>query len=273
MVGARRRRASGTVLVALATLALVLIAAPAAHAAPPVFTKSFSPATIGPGSTSTLTFSITNGTEPAPVENLAFTDTLPAAVTIASPAGVTNTCDGVVSASAGGATISLSGGDVGVGATCTITVDVTASTPGTHTNTTGDLTSDAGNSGTASADLTVSTALPGFSKAFSPATVDLGERSTLTLTIDNSANASDVTTLVFTDGLPSGLEIADPAVASTDCENPSVPATLSAPPGGDTISLTSFGTAGFPALAAGATCTVVVDVMTIGGAAQGNSSG
>ena len=57
-------------------------------------------------------------------------------------------------------------------------------------NVSGDLTSSAGSSGTASADLTVATNRPGFSKSFSPATVPIGSRSRLTFTIDNTANGS-----------------------------------------------------------------------------------
>ena len=87
-------------------------------------------------------------------------------MSIASPAAVQNTCGGTVTAPDGGSTISLADGLVGGGAICTISVNVTSSTVGTHTNLTGDLTSNAGNSGTATADLNVVTTLPGFSKSF-----------------------------------------------------------------------------------------------------------
>ncbi len=272
MAGMARRSTTGILGAALATLALLLVGAPAALAAPPTFTKAFAPDVIGPGSTTTLTFSITNGTEPVPVENLAFTDTLPAGVTIAAAANATNTCDGTLSAPDGGTTITFTDGDVGVGVTCTITVDVTSATPGTHTNTTGDLTSAAGNSGTATDDLTVDATLPGFSKAFAPSTVDLGERSTLTLTIDNTAGASPLTAMSFTDTLPSGLEVADPADASTDCGTATVPAVLTAEAGSETIALTHLGTGGHPSVPAGGTCTVVVDVTTTAGGLLVNSS-
>ena len=115
--------------------------------AQPTFTKVFSPSTIGPGSVSTLTFTITNGTG-APVTDLAFTDVLPTSpgdVDVGMPANASTTCDdGVVTAPAGGGTISLSDGDLGDGETCTVTVDVTAGTAGTHTNTSGSLTSTPG---------------------------------------------------------------------------------------------------------------------------------
>ena len=45
----------------------------------------------------------------------------------------------------------------------------------------------------------------GFSKVFSPATVDPGEISRLTFTIDNSANAIAVGSIAFNDAFPFGL--------------------------------------------------------------------
>ncbi len=155
--------------------------------------KSFVPATIGPGSVTTLEFTISN--PGVAVGNLAFTDALPAGVSIATPANTTSTCGGTLSAPNGGPAISLSGGGVAAAGSCTITVDVTGGTVGVHTNLTGDLTADAGNSGTATDDLTVDAGLPGFTKSFAPSTVPFGGRSTLTFTIDNSANGSDLGTL------------------------------------------------------------------------------
>ena len=169
---------------------------------PPAFSKSFNLNQIGPGSVSTLTFTIDNSASADGVTDLEFTDNLPAGMTIATPANVTSTCGlGTVTAPDGGTTISYTGGTVGAFSFCTITVDVTSSTPGTHTNTTGDLESSSGNSGTASANLTVNADFPGFSKSFSPGSINFGERSTLTFTFDNTANTNDVFGLNFTDNL------------------------------------------------------------------------
>ena len=151
-------------------LALVVVTTANAQ---PTFSKVFGPDTIGPGSVSTLTFTIDN-TAGGPVTDMAFTDNLPAGVTIATPAVVTNDCDGTVSAPDGGSSISFSDGQVGAGSSCTITVNVTSSVPtpeAPHMNISEDLTSSAGNSGKAMADLTVDTGLPGFTKSFSPSTV------------------------------------------------------------------------------------------------------
>ena len=237
------------------TLLIMMILGPTAYAQP-TFDKSFSPATIGPGSVSTLQFNITNISS-AGIRGLAFTDTLPAGMTIASPANATSTCNGgTLSAPDGGTSISYSGGGVGAASTCSITVNVTSSTPGTHTNTSGDLTSDAGNSGNATADLTVATDRPGFSKSFSPSTIAFGGRSTLTFIIDNTANPALAANLTFVDNLPSGMVVADPTNASKTCAG----GTLTAVAGGSVISYSPafFGDA---TVAAGASCTISVDVI------------
>ena len=113
-----------------------------------------------------------------------------------------------------------------------------------------DLTSSAGNSGAASDDLAVVYA-PGFSKAFDPSTVPPGGVSALTLTVDNTLNVADATGLAFTDNLPSGMTIADPATADTTCTG----GVLTADPGAGVITYTGG------SVAAGATCTISVDVV------------
>ena len=122
----------------------------------PGFAKAFSPSTISVGSTSTLTFTIDNSSNALAATSLDFTDNLPAGMTVATPANASTTCTGgTVTASGGGNTVSYSGGTVGAGATCTVQADVTSSSPGAASNTSGNLTSSLGNSGTAAATLTV----------------------------------------------------------------------------------------------------------------------
>ena len=246
-----------------ASLGFTLLGLAGAAQAATTFTKAFSPATIGPGSISTITFTINNSAEAAGVTDLAFTDTLPANVTIATPAQLTSDCGTpTLTGAEGGGTISMSGGTVGAFGACTLTVNVTSATAGTHTNPIVTLTSSTGTSDSVAVGLTVDTALPGFSKSFSPASVNLGQRSTLTFTIDNTLNAAVIGTLDFTDNLPSGMLVADPANASTDCEG-TQGTTLTAVAGSSVITLDANGIAfgGFEALAVGATCTVDVDVV------------
>jgi hypothetical protein len=227
----------------------------AAGIAVPGFSKQFLPDTIGPGSTTVLRFDITNAQSPLPVTDLAFVDDLPAGVTIATPAAATTTCaDASLGAPDGAATITFSGGRLGSNSSCTVWVQVTSSVPGVHTNVSGDLTSSVGNSGPATADLTVDGGRPGFSKAFAPSTVSFGGRSTLTFLLDNTANPQAAFRLQFTDNLPGGLVVANPANAATTCTG----AQPTAVPGSSAISLTDPVFAA--TLASGATCTVTVDV-------------
>jgi uncharacterized repeat protein (TIGR01451 family) len=228
------------------------------------FTKAFVPDTIGPGSVSTLTFTITN-TGASNESDLAFTDNLPAGVTIATPAAATNACGGTLSAPDGGTTIDFSGGEIAPApVVCVITVNVTA-TAAVDTvflNTSGDLTSTAGNSGPASAILNVDIDRPGFTKSFSPNPVPFGYRSTLTLTIDNTANPALANNPAFVDPLPAGVEIADPANASTTCGG-----TIIAIPG------TSIFSYAGGSVAASSSCSVIVDVLAAGVGLLGNTTG
>jgi uncharacterized repeat protein (TIGR01451 family) len=73
---------------------------------------------------------------------------------------------------------------------------------------------------------------PTIAKAFSPQTVDIGETSTLTVTISNGA-AVDLTGTALTDVLPAGLSVAANPAASTTCPNGQV----SAQPGAGSLSL------------------------------------
>lgn len=121
---------------------------------PPLFRKAFSPSSITAGALSTLTFTIDNMANAAPMTALTFTDNLPAGVFVAPIPNATTSCDGgAVTAVAGGTVVSYIGGTVTT--TCTVSVAVTSAAEGTHVNTTSDLTSAAGNSGSATAQLLV----------------------------------------------------------------------------------------------------------------------
>ena len=220
-------------------------------AQPPSATKIFNPDVIGPGSVTTLEIEITNLDPLEPATDLAVTDSLPAGTTIATPSFASTTCsDAVLSAPAGGSTISLSSGRLGAGRSCTISVDVTVGSAGDFVNVTGDVTSSAGNGGTATGTLTADANLPGFSLDFSPSTVPLGGTSTVAFTIDGTLLAG-VQTLVFSNDLPEGLVVADPPNASSDCA--ATPPTISADPGTSVITFNGAATAPF-------TCIVEVDV-------------
>ena len=219
---------------------------------PPTFAKVFAPDVIATTQISTLTFTIDNTGSAVAATGLDFTDNLPAGVTVASPSNASTTCTGgTLTAVAGTGVITYTGGTVAAGVSCTVSVDVTATMSGDLVNTTGPLTSASGNSGTASDTLTVNPP-PSFAKAFSPTTVALNEPTTLIFTIDNSSSSLAATGLGFTDVLPTGMTVADPANAMTDCTG----GTLTADPGTTTVSYVGG------SVAAGAVCTVSVDVVS-----------
>lgn len=104
-------------------------------------TKAFTPATVSINTASLLTFSLTNGLgNPAqggttPVNNLlAFTETLPAGLVVASAPAATQ-CNGTVAATVGTGIITFSGGTLSLGqASCSVLVNVTSATAGIYNN-------------------------------------------------------------------------------------------------------------------------------------------
>lgn len=237
------------------------------------FTKTFASNIIGPGSVSTLTFNITNPGATA-ADDIAFTDTFPTGLTIASPGNASTNCSpfAILSAPNGASSISLSAGRLAPGAFCSVLVDVVSSlapaagAPVTLVNVSGDLTSTLGNSGTATDDLVVDATRAGFSMNFSPSTISAGQTSRLTFTIDNSSNPSGLASLNFNNNLPSGMVIAPLANTVTDCGNGVFLVSLTANSGGSSISMFASGlNPNFPALAANASCTVGVDVTAVTG--------
>lgn len=184
--------------------------------AQPTFSQVFSPSTIGPGSSTYLIYTITNGSG-SPITDLAFTNTLPAGVTLDDPALASTDCFGAtLSAPAGGTTITFSGG-IGAFSSCTVQVAVTSSTPGTHMNVSGDLISSAGNSGSSSDDLTVDAGRPGVSMSIGPSSIIEDRRSTLTVMIDNSLVGTNTSLISTGVTLPSNIEFASPDFSTNNC--------------------------------------------------------
>ena len=235
--------------------------------------KSFTPATIAQGGVSTLTFTLTNGAGNPAQSGINFTDTLPASVLIAATPNVTSSCPsgtGVVTATAGSGVITVTGATMNAAqASCTVTVDVTSNTAGSHANTNAANISATQRVDTTGVDATLTVqALPTLTKAFSPTTVGVNQTSVLTFTITNPAGAPARAGLTFTDGLPPGLAIATPnGVAGTCSGTP----TITAAPGTGTFTV---GGSGVDVAAGASTCTVSVNVTAatagsyINGAAQ-----
>ena len=196
------------------------------------FNKSFNPINIAPGDISQLSITIFNS-NPFPLTNAAWSDNLAGVqpgIYLAGSVGLTiddsNSPDThcgspVVNAVAGGTSISFSGGTVPaqVGSTngfCTVTVNVTSTTPGALYNTlpAGDLTATGNgkltsNTTPSTVTLNVPTVIaPSLAKAFAPNTIWAGNTSVLSITITNNDPSNALTQLGITDTLPTNVVIA-----------------------------------------------------------------
>ena len=244
-------------------------AAPAATAtltvdeAPLIVSMGFSPSTIAQGGVSRLSYDLRNDAAVG-ATSISLSDTLPADVTVADAPNAATTCaGGVLTAPAGGDTIAFADGELAAGGACAISVDVTSAVAGSYLNGPESVTSSLGDSTAAPATLTVDAAdAPVFSKEFSPSTIDPGGISRLTFTIDNGANLIDVGSLAFTDAFPSGLVVAGTPNGSTTCGGTFAP-------GASDVSLAFAG----GAVAAGASCTISVDVTSAVAGSYPNTSG
>ncbi|MFK4759641.1 hypothetical protein ACI3KS_01760 [Microbacterium sp. ZW T5_45] len=79
---------------------------------------------------STLTFTVTNTSELAAKSGWSFTDSLPAGLVVAPTPNIGGTCDATTTVAAGATSISIANGNLVTGeVSCTVTVDVTSSTP------------------------------------------------------------------------------------------------------------------------------------------------
>ena len=214
--------------------------------------KSFSPNVIAPNGVSTLTITLYNSNVFA-LTNVAFTDTLPAGVTIGSPTNAATTCGaGSVSATSGGGSVGLSAGTISANSVCTVTVSVTASAVGQYTNTIpiGAVSDTEGVTNPAPASDVLSVRIPPtVVKAFAPTAIGEGTSvSTLTVTLSNT-NAVALTGATFTDTLPPGVTTSGTPNASTTCGG-----AVTANPNSGSFSL-SGGT-----IPAAGNCNVKVDV-------------
>jgi uncharacterized repeat protein (TIGR01451 family) len=229
--------------------------------APPVIAKVFNPASITLNSTTSLTFTITNPSANAvALTGVAFTDNLPAGLTVASASATV--CGGTLTTTAPTG-IALSGATIAANNQCQFSVTVTGVVSGHYTNTTGNVTSTNGGTGnTASANLTVGVAAPTITKAFGSATIPLHAFTTLKFTIHNNSASSAITGIAFTDPLPSGLVVGNPPLVNNTCGG-----TLTAAAGSSTITFTGG------SLAANATCMIRLVVRGVAVGVQNNTTG
>jgi uncharacterized repeat protein (TIGR01451 family) len=230
-------------------------------AAPPTITKSFGAASIPLNASTSLTFTINNSNTVA-LTGLAFTDSLPLGLVVATPNALTNTCGGTATAVAGSSSISLTAGTVAASGSCTVSVNVTGTTAGVKNNSVQVTSTEGGTGNTSNASITV-VAPPVIIKAFGAASIPLNGSTSLSFTIQNTNTTTTMTGVGFSDTLPAGLVISTPNGLTGSCGGGTITATA----GTNTISLTGA------SLAASASCTFSVNVTGIAAGTQNNTTG
>ena len=238
---------------------------------PPTLGKAFGPATINAGSVSTLILILSNPNAAVATLTAPLIDTLPSGVVIAATPIVGTTCGGVGApvANAGGSTVLLPAGrSIPANGSCTLTVDVTATLGGSYINSVpaGALvTSNGNNAAPAVATLTVipPIARPLLSKAFSPASINAGGVSTLTVTLSNPRLLVATLTASLIDTLPGGVVIAATPNVGTTCGGTGAPAAVA---GSSTVTLPAG-----RSIPANGSCTLTVDVTAAAGGSYINT--
>jgi len=215
---------------------------------PPSITKSFGVASMPLNGSTSLTFTINNPNAAASLTGVAFTDTLPAGLVIATPNGLSNTCGGTVTATGGASALSLSGGTLAGSASCTVATNVTGTTAGIKNNSVTIASTEGGTGNTSNASITV-VAPPTITKAFGAASIALNGTTSLNITVQNN-NTTTLTGIAFTDTFPAGLVVSTLTELSNSCAQGIFAATA----GASTINLSAA------TLGAGASCTYSVNV-------------
>ena len=235
-------------------------------AAPPTITKSFGAASILLNATTSVTFTLNNPNSNLALTGVAFSDTLPAGLQVATPNGLVTTCTGTVTAAAGSGSISLTGATLAANANCKVSVNVQGIAAGVQNNTTGPVSSTESGAGATSntASITV-IGPPSIAKAFGAASINLNGTTTLTFTITNPNATVALTGVGFGDTLPAGLAVATPNGLTGSCGAGTI--TTGTVSGFSVVNL-SGGT-----IAAGGSCTFSVNVVGTTGGHKVNTTG
>ncbi|WP_017654354.1 beta strand repeat-containing protein [Fortiea contorta] len=178
--------------------------------------KAFSVGNLhGNGTATTMTITI-NNPNLIDLTAVAFIDNLPASTKVAPTPNIQNTCSGTVTATAGSSAVSLASGTIAPKAACTIKVDLVAADSNTFLNQSftntipvGAITTAQGakttNTAALTAPITVQTGAE-VKKAFNPSTIQGGETSQLTITINNY-NSTAITNADLTDPIPANVTV------------------------------------------------------------------
>jgi uncharacterized repeat protein (TIGR01451 family) len=179
----------------------------------PSVTKAFGTiatpiATVVGGSNVPLTIQITNPNNTS-LAITQLTDVFPVGLVLGNTTISTNTCTTTVTNASGGALgagatgVRFTGGSINASSSCSVVLNVQASSAGTYLNTiaAGQLITPIGNNAFATSASIDVLARPTITKSFSPTSISAGGESTLTITLFNS-NAVTLVGATFTDVFP-----------------------------------------------------------------------
>jgi hypothetical protein len=228
---------------------------------PPTITKAFGAASIPLNVATSLTFTITNLNKGTTLTGVAFTDSLPAGLTVATPNNLNNTCGGTADAVAGAASASLSSGSLAASTSCTVSVNVIGTAAGIKNNSV-QVTSTEGGAGNTSNASTTIVAPPVIIKVFAAPSIPLNGSTSLTFTLQNNNNTTSLTGIGFSDTLPAGLVISTPNGQIGTCGG----GTITNAQGTNVISLTGA------ILAQSSSCNFVVNVTGTSAGTQNNTT-
>ncbi|MGZ5571583.1 MAG: beta strand repeat-containing protein, partial [Usitatibacter sp.] len=252
-VGVNPNTASGVSSTQAATGAASNTANLTVTASAPSIAKAFAPATIDPGAVSVLTITISNGNAAA-ITVTSVTDTYPAGITTSGTPNTSTTCAGGVVTSAAGS-VTLAGGVVPGGGSCSFSVDVTSVTPGvspTNTIPIGALTTSAGsNVVAANATLNVRPEADLAVTKSGPATIVNGAPIAYTVVVSNAGPQAG-SGAQFTDNVPAvvagvaaacGSPTGGAVCGAVGVAGNSVTSTITTLPAGGSVTFTITGTA------------------------------
>jgi hypothetical protein len=229
----------------------------------PTVTKHFGATTVALGVPVSLTFTITNPNPLAALTGVQLLDDFPVGLVGASTSPPEGCNGGVIVSDENVGFLTMGGGTLPPGGSCTFSVMVKGTIAGNYTNITDPVTtlqSPPGNA--ASATLTVlGTAPPSITTAFGSASVLLNGTTTLSFTLNNPNATDALSSVSFVDILPSGLVVAVPNGLTGSCGGGTITATA----GSSLVQLADA------SLVGGTSCNLSVNVTGLTAGVKNNS--
>jgi uncharacterized repeat protein (TIGR01451 family) len=186
--------------------------------APPAITKAFGATTILTNNTTSLSFTVSNPNVSTTLTGVAFTDTLPAGLVVATPNGLAGSCGGgTITAAAGSGTVSLSGASLTALTTCSFSLNVLGTVAGTKNNSVTVTSTNGGTGNTATATLVVHDPNPAISLLKQVSTSATGPWSAFVVVTPGTTVYYRLQVENTGDVALDGVSVTDPAFSVSGC--------------------------------------------------------